>query len=333
MDDALKQAQDQLAELKQEALAKAESAAVSKGINVEDYAEAELGSVAAGVVAGVAAGVAAGRFSDSTVTYARDCFFMCGYGEIEFPSNIFDSSTCKCDVGFSGPCCDGPEVCSQDAAVMCGGSRYETKSFRCEDVSIEGPFSNEWSNFPKTLQGIFWLTNQGRSSALLSFGASRDGGGLSTGTMVDGEVNYEIRVTGDRVWSFMARTHMLLPSTIDLVYKFRLDNATNPTRGTIDPSSAALGISLGPSTEAILRFDVELVPFGECTGRGAECYPDSVTWARDSFVFGNSVGYYELVQVIDGEGNKLPAFQAFVDYCNDAEQTDGDGMIWYNEIV
>merc|ERR1712110_944053 len=106
---------------------------------------------------------------------------------------------------------------------------------------------------------------------------------------------------------------------------FRMDSPTNPTKGTIDPSSPVLGLTLGPRTKWLLRFDVELVPFGTCTGRGTKCYPDSVTWARPSSIAGFDGGYYELVQVIDAMGNKLPAFEDFVNYSTMGRQEQHRG--------
>merc|ERR1712087_524319 len=281
-DDALREVKEQLAELRQESLAKAEASQQAKKMHMSASGESQETRTS---------------YSSDSLPTAYDCSYMCGYGHVEWEWKFWDS-TCSCDPGFSGPCCDGPTECGTDAAVMCGASRYQIKSKRCEDVTYDGPLSNEWQHLPAALQGVFWLTDQGDSSALMSFGASGDGGGLSSGKLSDGPVNYEIRVAGDKVWSFMDKASSWeLVDHIDLVYKFRMDSATNPTKGTIDPSSPVLGLTLGPRTKWLLRFDVELVPFGTCTGRGTKCYPDSVTWARPSSIAGFDGGYYELVQV------------------------------------
>lgn len=272
--------------------------------------------------------------------YASSCYFDCGYGTWPWAWDLFNVK-CQCDPGYGGRCCDGPTTCATGAKDMCGASRYETKSHKCSEVTGEGPLSNKWQNLPKSMQGVFWLTNQGDSSALMTFGASDDGGGLSSGVLEEGDVNYEIRVQGDRVWSFADQASSWeLVEGIDLVYKFRMDSATEPTKGTIDPSSPVLGLTLGEGTKWLLRFDVELVPFGTCTEEctadsTCTCYPNSITWARPSAILGLSGGYYELVQVIDADGVKVqPAFDDWVAYCEDGSKTgDSPGYMWYHQIA
>ena len=91
-----------------------------------------------------------------------------------------------------------------------------------EDVTGEGPLILGTEPLPATMQGIFWLTKQGKSSALCSMGGpprdptlllsaallssshrvvavagpSNDGAGVSTGVLSKNP--YRVRVVGDR---------------------------------------------------------------------------------------------------------------------------------------
>merc|ERR1719199_1351865 len=100
-------------------------------------------------------------------------------------------------------------------------------------VGKNGPISIGTAPLPKTLRGVFWLAEQGDSSALMSFAKSNDGSGLSQGALdanpSDG-YNYKIRVGGDKVWSFHDKaTSWSLVEVLDLVYKFAFDSSSNPT--------------------------------------------------------------------------------------------------------
>lgn len=189
------------------------------------------------------------------------------------------------------------------------------------------------------MQGVFWLTEQGDSSALMSFATSNDGDGLSTLDLnaADG-YHFNIRVGGDRVWSFHDKaTSWGLVEVLDLVYKFRMEGADGAPAASAEEIVAAQIIPSGENlggfdltATGVLNFRAELLPSGNSSR-----YQTSVVWARPSEIFGVEGGYYDLVQVIDGEGNRLePAFSDWLGYCNDEQQTGSTpGRIWYREAM
>ena len=64
-------------------------------------------------------------------------------------------------------------------------------------------------------------------------------------------------------------------------------------------------------------------------------YKNSVTWLRDSYMFGNRVKSvdYHLVQVVDAEGNRLePAWSDFVAYQSSKAAGTTPGKILFREL-
>ena len=67
-----------------------------------------------------------------------------------------------------------------------------------------------------------------------------------------------------------------------------------------------------------------------------EKYKNSVVWQRDSYLFGVNAtsATYDLVQVVDGEGNRLePAWSDFVAYQKTAECGATPGSIWFRDYT
>jgi len=251
---------------------------------------------------------------------------------------------CNCDDGWTGTCCTELETCSADSKHVCQFSRLQEKSIQCKDVLANNALRlGDDASLPAQLKGIFWLQGQGDSSALTSFSRSNDGGGLNQGQLscsscnangdnVNHEANIKARVGGDRMWSFNDKaSSWVLVEALDLVYNFHFDNIKDPKRCDIIPESRNLGIKLkGKVAEWLLNFDMELM---EEKDKPAE-YKNVVMWARPSQIAGIEGGYYELVQVIDGEGDKTAAFDKFVAYCEDDTKTGSTpGKMWYREIT
>jgi hypothetical protein len=213
----------------------------------------------------------------------------------------------------------------------------QEKTAQCASVSGAGPITvgTAAMGLPPALQGVFWLTEQGDSSALMSFATSNDGAGLSHLDVTQSDYQFKIRVGGDRVWSFHDKaTSWGIVEAADLIYNFQMENADGNPAQSIDeivaaqiiPSGRNLG-HLAVTATWLLDFRAELKPAGT-----HERYASSTVWARPSKVLGIEGGYYDLVQVIDGEGNKLqPAFDDWVQYCGSAETGDTAGAIWYRE--
>jgi len=252
--------------------------------------------------------------------------------------------TCTCNSGWEGVCCDQPVTCTQGMGALCPQSKLQEASFNCEDVSHTGPITlgTAEMNLPQSLQGIFWLTKQGDSSSLMSFATSRDGSSLSQMDLspVDGN-QLKLRVGGDKVWSFADKGKSWhLVAVTDLVYEFAFKDAHGraPTNmedaveAQIIPYAHNLGIRL--TWTQLLDFQMKLIAPDK-----KPKYNNSVIWGRPTAVAGNEVAsaYYDLVQVIDGKGNKLePAYADYVAYCKDegaTKQTGSTpGKIWYHQF-
>jgi len=244
---------------------------------------------------------------------------------------------CKCHAGWEGDCCDIPVTCTAEHQKMCPFSKMQEKTAQCASISGAGPITvgTAAMGLPPVLQGVFWLTEQGDSSALMSFGTSNDGAGLSKLDLTQSDYQFRIRVGGDKVWSFHDKAKSWgLVEAADLIYNFRMEGADGNPAQSIDeivgaqiiPSGRNLG-HLALTATWLLDFRAELKPAGT-----HEQYASSVVWERPSKVLGVAGGYYDLVQVMDGEGNKLqPAFDDWVRYCGTAETGETPGAIWYRE--
>jgi len=243
------------------------------------------------------------------------------------------SGDCQCKDGWEGSCCDVPVTCTNGMDTMCPQHKLVEHKGKCADLDGSGPISvgKAAMGLPPSLQGIFWLTEQGDSSALMSFATSNDGAGLST-LDLSKEFGIEVRVGGDRVWSFHDKaTSWGLVAALDLIYKFKFENAAGEAPASADEITAAqiipeghnLGISLTATN--ILNFRAELAPMGSHAR-----YNSSVVWGRPSSVLGFSGGYYDLVQVVDGNGNKVqPAFDDWAMYCNSPTTGGTPGDFFY----
>jgi len=275
---------------------------------------------------------------------------------------------------------------------ICPWENYDTQTSQCSATDANGPIrvATAADGLPPAMQGVFWLTEQGDSSALMSFAPSKDGGGLSTFTMTPSDgYHFKIRVGGDRVWSFHDQaTSWELVEGLDLIYNFRMEDANGEAPSTVDdiaaaqiipsaenlngleldaPSASCLLPPRTPSPPSLLRASSPShqksqssrgalsynrrhapPPSARCHRRSSRAqvlnfraelatagshskYNTSVVWGRPSAVFGFEGGYYDLVQVMDGEGNNIePAFSDWVSYCNDAAQTgDSPGAFHY----
>jgi len=247
--------------------------------------------------------------------------------------NWWRSWMCSCDDGWEGTCCETYlGQCSADSNVLCPQERLEVKSFSCEDVSAAGPITLGTADhgLPENLQGVFWLQDQKDSSALMSFAPSNDGQGLSVWN--NDESNIRVRVGGDKVWSFHTEGKAWeLVEGIDLVYDFRFNNATNPTESNIIPQAMNWnGFSLDGAKEFVLDFNMIFIPPEDHEDR----FPDAVTWARPTFILGQNIesSYYEIVQVLKGNGDTTSAFDEWVKYCESPETGNSTGTIFYHAI-
>lgn len=247
---------------------------------------------------------------------------------------------CDCDAGWEGACCTTLSTCDGVHEELCPRSKLEDRSVACADVGAGGPFlpGTATAGLPKVLHGVFWLMDQGQSSSLVSFGPSNDGSGMSVLSIPatsDG-YHFKLRVGGDRIWSFGDKgSEWDFLHLTELIYKFRMEDAAGAAPATADEIVAAqivptfLPLFFGGFAypESILSFRMKLLP-------AHERYNTSVMWARPSELFQQQVSYYEMLQVLDGEGNRLePAFSDWLSYCHAPATGSSPGRIWYREAV
>lgn len=145
-----------------------------------------------------------------------------------------------------------------------------------------------------------------------------------------------MRIHGDRSWSFQTNgDDSCFQSPADLVYTFKFDDRVDPHFAEITPGGKDMGEEGFPRW--VMAFNMQLLT------KDQSPYPDSFVWHRTSCILGDSIcatdaqdasgASYHVVQVIDGDGERLPAFSDFVRYCeSQAPSRDGSrtlGSIWY----
>lgn len=311
---------------------------------------------------------ASGETTGETALRGRE-LFVCGEGGnfnpfCEREGRFFNYYVpcCECEPFYTGGRCNQctDEVPNQQPVL--DQSELEQQEYACDQVvdsegNYQGPLilgakDAEGGNLPTNLQGIFWLTDQGDSSAIVSFGApgqSMDGGDLNPGYLTECETSISVRVGGDRNWAFHSQgSSWELVEGVDLVYQFQFDNIQDPQRCTIIPTGLNLGGFEVPT--GALRFDMNLIPDRchtdaaesvkrQCLEDGYEIKPGSwagiPAWSRPSYIFGQEAesARYQLVQVVDGEGKATDAMPQWVDYCQSAETGDTPNKIYYRSAI
>jgi len=230
---------------------------------------------------------------------------------------------CICDKHWEGNCCNKFRYVGKCTIGMEHLCRFnEEENFEISDMigsdeKYAGPISvgTRAHGLPETMQGIFWLKDQGDSTAMISFAPSRDGAGLSE--WVDGKIS--IRLGGDNIVATAKEDKYMFVDArekLDLVYDLIADNATNPTKFEITVRSPLVKVPLlkkdlsGP----LVDYSMELM---KTTYPATETRPAAVQWMRNNsyFITGdNSKSAFELAQIIDGDGKPTSAFDDFKAY-------------------
>jgi hypothetical protein len=207
----------------------------------------------------------------------------------------------------------------------------QQQAVRTEDISGMGPMIVGTAPLPRNLQGLWWLSGQKSSSALVTFGGPNDdGNGCSVGYLTGDKNAYKIRVEGERVFSTAE------PSAIDKLiegndqsYNFEFNDPVNPTMAQIYVFADGLGVKIqGEFSRNIMNFQMYLLP--EEDPRRKQ-YPGSFVWLRNTTFFGINAGHdYLLVQVMDGLGSRIePAWSSFAAYENSSTTGNYPGWIFY----
>jgi len=248
------------------------------------------------------------------------------------------SGWCECAAGWTGACCAKPITCRMDNFVALGTlcpqdmMNLHSASTATFASGATTPMRIGTAPLPAQLRGVFWLTDQGDSSSLVSFAASNDGNGISPGVMPADGV-YRVRVRGDRTWSFADQSFNWEASGLmDLIYSFNFNDATNPTEAVVYGGGGnALSVIWKGVTYAV-EFGMELQSQADVLAGPHAKYNSSVVWERPSRFLGQTLSSYTVLQVMDEHGNKLePAFSDWVAYNQHPTHTGDtpDTIFWF----
>jgi len=264
------------------------------------------------------------------------CLYGCSNGSYDGWWDL----TCTCESNWDGRCC-GIYIgqCTEGMTELCAADNLSEESFSTNDLfdqndNYQGPITigTIEHNLPVNMQGVFWLQDQMGSSSLISMATSRDGNGLSVWN-ANSERHISVRVGGDRVWSFASKgSAWELVEGIDLVYHFEGTPQSNPTHFNIIPEAQNQNFELsGDFFEWALNFEMNFIEPGtaEHDYPAVGDRPAAVMWARPSQIVGIDAGEYKVAQVINGNGQRTAAYDAWVAYNQDGEEWQ-DNTIWYH---
>jgi hypothetical protein len=201
-------------------------------------------------------------------------------------------------------------------------------------TSGAGPIPVGKAPLPQNLRGVFWLSDQAKQSALITFAANgaSDCQWCSYGNLILNR--YLIRVDGDHTWSFATESSAGydIVRAGSLIYDFAFNDATDPTHAIINPVLSNLG-SFGTALAKqywLVTFDMTLLSPAEAADMG---FGGSVVWRRSSFIFGIEVksSRYYVIQVVNELGAQIePAWSKFVAYQNSPEAGGEPGILYYH---
>jgi len=269
------------------------------------------------------------------------CWSFCDEGECQWS---WSGCHCVCDDNFEGNCCNKMTRCGADTETCCPRDNLKSESRKCstlqEDVKAGKTLvlGTAAMGLPEDRQGLFWLTRQGAKSSLMSFARTRDGCGIATCPGNDcaqtfTEANpFRIRVAGDRTWSDgggFDSTTFKAAAAIDLVYNFFLEGEG---KMVIVPQITRSFFNIKVA-RWLMEFRADLLDPSKVEEHKspyttkADGSRNSIVWRRNSNALGGTqqiggAAEYDLVQVLDGDGNKIqPAYNDFLASCKSAEAT------------
>lgn len=283
----------------------------------------------------------------------RSCWSYCDQGKCDWSAK---GCNCMCKDNFSGTCCTKMIACGQNTKKCCPRHNLKPQKAKCstlfEDVRDDKHtlvLGTAAMGLSEDKQGIFWLTKQGAKSSLMSFARTNDGCGIADAhTKKEGsdpftkENPFRIRVAGDRTWSdgggFDSGTFKAA-AALDLVYNFIEETAgkiviiPQVTRSFFNIKVARWLLEfradlLDPSQVSVHESPYTTKPDGSA---------NSAVWRRTSNAFFNlhslgGAGQYDLVQVLDGNGEKLqPAYDDFVNGCSNWKGLNENGEMFWRE--
>jgi len=263
-----------------------------------------------------------------------------GHGIPSEGSQIFRREICLCHENWEGKCCDKFSYtgeCGFDNEHMCSQDKLRTKEMTLtnmvdDDNKYVGRIrpGTDAHGLPKQMQGVFWLKDNGNTSAFMSFAPSRDGDGLSK--WADGK--FSIRVAGDNVWAFFSRENLHYASGLDLIYDMVANDHMDPTEFQIFPRFQRFPAFDFTSKVGKFMIDLKMTKIesqpADANGAAA------VKWKRESKRWGKIIenSEFEVLQIFDGDGNPTSAFSEFQKYYEPrsdlANQPWWDGDFYYS---
>ena len=163
-----------------------------------------------------------------------------------------------------------------------------------KDIAINNPFRVVDDCSISQFRGVFWTQKQSYGTSLLKFPQS------ST-----------IVLNDDRMWTYASWLVTLCFRFIDIRYTFDFNH--DHSHAVI--SMECFHVRISP---LILRNTMTLVIGNHPSSEEGSnpMYQESIVWQRNTTLFGIpfSSGIYKLVQVIDGNGKRLPAFDLYLEY-------------------
>lgn len=176
---------------------------------------------------------------------------------------------------------------------------YEKISVPAIDIDQYLTYGSDETNTPKNLQGLWWMDGNPLADEVLSFA-----GAIWSEEYEDGElIGYVARIAvyDEGIWSWHDTTegnilyNMVLGSKLVYEAHFNLDFTFGQVTPNIQPSSVFPEIVI-PSSPFI---DFSMIMIND------------VEWRRDSVLLGQASSY-RFRQIVDGAGNRLPAYDDYV---------------------
>mmetsp|Transcript_133257 Transcript_133257/g.234882 ORF Transcript_133257/g.234882 Transcript_133257/m.234882 type:complete len:233 (-) Transcript_133257:77-775(-) len=210
--------------------------------------------------------------------------------------------------------------------------RKPPKSIPVNQVGLVPSMIVGTAPLPKSLRGVFWLSDMEDGSCLMSFGGPNgDGAGCSQGRM--NEYNeILIWLDGDRVWSSgTAPDEKDTQDKLLLMYQFTFDDAEEPTRADIEAIGNWEGIKEDVMNYGLGGGSIMFLPNQQHWMELAEDdpeWPNSVVWIRKSGACCIPMYSYKVVQVLDENSNRIePTFSKFVEYMTNGPGKASKGMM------
>jgi len=154
-----------------------------------------------------------------------------------------------------------------------------------DEIELNHPFRVVDGISAQQLMGVYWLQDQGPSSSLIKFPSSSS-----------------VSLNEDALWTFASSSVMSILRFADI--RYTLNYTKDHTHADI-----YLECFHVPISSRLVSMTMTLVTENHP-------YQDSIVWQRNSTLFGRPFppGIYQMVQVIDGHGRRLPSFDRYREY-------------------